>query len=102
VIFRCKTEASFDIFTMTVAHSLLPSPWEKQFRCAGWHDPGEPAWTLLVLLFICCLFTVVLLILLDQEFLRRPPELPAFHLPFSGFHHYGGQAVLQLAATVKV
>lgn len=46
--------------------------------------------------------TVVLLILLDQELLGGPSELPTLHLPLCGLHHYGGQAVLQFAAAVKI
>lgn len=62
----------------------------------------EPAWTLLFLVFVRCLFTVILFILLDQELLGGPPELPALYLPLCGLHHDGGQTVLQLAAAVEV
>lgn len=64
--------------------------------------PWELAGTLLLLALFHRLFTVVLLILLDQELLRGPPELPALHLPLCGFHHNGGEAVLQFAAAVEV
>lgn len=64
--------------------------------------PRPPAGTLLLLVLFHCLFTVVLLILLDQELLGGPSELPTLHLPLCGLHHYGGQAVLQFAAAVKI
>lgn len=58
--------------------------------------------TLLLLVLWSCLFTVVLLILLDQELLGGPSELPTLHLPLCGLHHYRGQTVLQFAATVEI
>lgn len=64
--------------------------------------PREPVWTLLLLVFTRCLFTVVLRVLLDQELLGGPPELPTLHLPLCGLHHDGRQTVLQFAAAVKV
>lgn len=88
-----------------VAHSLLPSQWERtQFRdrCRLLWPLRESTGTLLLLVVFLCLFTVVLLILLDQELLGGPPELPALHLALCGLHHDGGQAVLELAATVEV
>lgn len=56
----------------------------------------------MLLVVFLCLFTVVRLILLDQELLGGPPELPALHLALRGLHHDGRQTVLELAAAVKV
>lgn len=38
-----KRKPRLTFFRMIVAHSLLPSRWEKQFRYTGSHDPGEPS-----------------------------------------------------------
>lgn len=58
---------------------------------------------LLLLVVLLCIFTAFLLfLLLDKELLRRPSQLPALHITLRGLHHDGGQAVLQLAVTVKV
>lgn len=91
-------------FRTAVAHlsSITPGKHTVQGQMLSGMSLGELARILLLLAFFLCLFTVVLLVLLDQEFLRRPPELPALYLPVCGLHHYGGEAVLQFTAAFKV
>lgn len=104
MIRRSKTEASSDVSerrwpTLFIHHN---GKEHSSGTDAVWCDPQGVGGNLLLLVLCRCLFTVVLLILLDQELLGGPPQLPALHLPLCGFHHYGGQAVLQFAAAVKV
>lgn len=91
-------------FRTAVAHlsSITPGKHTVQGQMLSGMSLGELARILLLLAFFLCLFTVVLLVLLDQEFLWRPPELPALYLPVCGLHHYGGEAVLQFTAAFKV
>lgn len=65
-------------------------------RILRWLSVGEAATTLLfIVLFL-------ILLLADQELLGGPAKLAALHFPVRRFDHDGRQAVLQLAAAVKV
>lgn len=102
---RCKNEShclTFQNACGSLSSSITMGKNTVQVQMLSAVTCQASARTLLLLVFWRCLFTVVLLILLDQELLGGPSELPTLHLPLCGLHHYRGQTVLQFAATVEI
>lgn len=81
----------------------------KASRCLGrWNNGVRVLPLMLGILYWLSIWdsAVTLLILLllftDQELLWRPAKLPALNFSLRWLHHNGWQAVLKLAAAVKV
>lgn len=81
----------------------------KASRCLGRRSSG--VWVLPLMLGIlywlsiwdsAVTLLILLLLFTDQELLWRPAKLPALDFSLCWLHHNGWQAVLKLAAAVKV